>query len=494
MRLRRFALGMIVACGMLIGPNAGVFNALYAGNPKEDEEKAKELVLKALEAEAKGSVAERKKLLSDAIALSEKYAPARWHLGQVLDVDNTWRDIESSVNLHSEKRLLEKYEYQRSQLSNTAADHWTLAMWCAENRLGQQCAAHLNQVVEQDSNHVGARSALGHIMFSGRWMTTDEQKELEERAWRTRESFLKYGERVSTLLNKMATGSPKVSDKARQELLSIKDSLVVATLESLSVGQPQKSVETILESLSSIDDPDASQALVRFALFFPNDLIKRDAALRLKEKPLYDFVPELLVMLSGPMQFSAQPFFDNRGNLSGYRQAFAKEGMNEVQLSLADRDFQRVALQRSNNPFSDLNRQRGRFGNRLQNDTERAIDAYYNRIINQMSLATATRELQTTQQNVARENEQIKSRNESIAKLLSVVTDQPFGLIPSRLGNGGIRIMKRITSTTSRSDTITCRLLNEFRSMSLPYEYTNVSFVGRSFQLSAVLSRSNSSR
>lgn len=422
MRLRRFALGVIVTSGLV-----GGLDTVRAGNPKDDAEKASELVYKAMEAEAKGDVAERKRLLSDAIAISEKYAPARWHSGQILDADNTWRDIDSSVALYSEKRLLDRYEHQRSQLSDSVADHWALALWCAENRLGQQCAAHLNKVVEQDSSHVGARTALGHLMFAGRWMTIDEQKELEERAWRTRESFQKYGEKVATFLSKMATGSPKISDKARRELLSIKDSLVIATLESLSVGQPQKSVDTILEILSSIDDPDASQALVRFALFFPNDLIRQDATLRLKEKPLYDFVPELLVMLSGPMQFSAQPFFDARGNLSGYRQAFAKEGMNEVQLSLADRDFQRVALQRSNNPFSDLNRQRGWFGNRLQNDTERAIDAYYNRIINQMCLATATRELQTAQQNVARENEQIKSRNESIAKLLSVVTDRPFG-------------------------------------------------------------------
>lgn len=423
MRLRRFALGLFVACGMLWMPTA-----LYAGDPTEDAEKARELVYKALEAEANGSFVERKKLLSDAITLSEKYAPARWHLGQVLDSDNTWRDVETSVSLHREKRLLEKYEHHRSQLTNSVADHWKLALWCAENRLGQQCAAHLHQVVEQDSNHVGARTALGHLMFAGRWMTIDEQRELEERAWRTRESFLKYGERVSTLLNKMATGSQKISEKARQELLSIKDPLVVATLESRSVGQPQKSVETILESLSAIDDPDASQALVRFALFFPNDSIRRDATLRLKEKPLYDFVPELLVMLSGPMQFSAQPFFDSRGNLLGYRQAFAKEGMNEVQLSLADRDFQRVALQRFDNSLNEFRPPVVNFGSRrLQVDTERAIDAYYNRIVNQMCLAAAARELQAAQQNVARENEQIKSRNESIAKLLSAVADRQFG-------------------------------------------------------------------
>ncbi len=426
MRLRRFALGVFVAYGMLWMPAA-----LYAGDPTEDAEKARELVYKALEAEANGSVAERKKLLSDAITLSEKYAPARWHLGQVLDLDNTWRDVEASVSIHREKRLLEKYEHHRSQLTNSVADHWKLALWCAENRLGQQCAAHLHQVVQQDSNHVGARTALGHLVFAGRWMTIDEQRELEDRAWRTRESFLKYGERVSTLLSKMATGSQKISEKARQELLSIKDSLVVATLEFRSVGQPQKSVETILESLSAIDDPDASQALVRFALFFPNDLIRRDATQRLKEKPLYDFVPELLVMLSGPMQFSAQPFFDSQGNLIGYRQAFAKEGMNEVQLSLADRDFQRVAMQRVESTTNELylGRQAARssWSNRLLRNTEMAIDAYYNRIMNQMRLAAVTRELQATQQNVARENEQIRSRNEAISTLLSAVTEQQFG-------------------------------------------------------------------
>lgn len=50
----------------------------------------------------------------------------------------------------------------------------------------------------------------------------------------------------------------------------------------------------------------------------------------LKSKSPFDFVPDLLAAMSSPIVFLSLPIFDASGRLTGFCQAFGKEGMNEV--------------------------------------------------------------------------------------------------------------------------------------------------------------------
>ncbi len=67
---------------------------------------------------------------------------------------------------------------------------------------------------------------------------------------------------------------------------------------------------------------------------------------KLVTRPLHDFVPELLKMLSSPISMMVQPSYDRQGRLTGYRQAFGREGMGEKDIQIVDSRVQRVVQQR----------------------------------------------------------------------------------------------------------------------------------------------------
>lgn len=421
----------------LVGLMVCLGRGIEAVEPKQEVQRAEGLVTRALEAEMSGDLEARQKLLQEAISLSEKFAPAQWHLGKILDSDLQWRDIDESIGTQIENKLLDQYERNRARQADTVESHWQLALWCAQNKLKQQCLAHLHRIIQIDTNHAGARNVLGHVPFAGQWLTGEDQQQMERRARQAQLSFAKYGDKTRALLAKILGGPVKVSDKARDELMAIRDPLAVATIESLAVGQSDPAVEIMVNWLDSIDDPAASQALVRFALLHPSLAIQELTAQKLKYKPVYDFVPELLTMLSGPVQLMAVPYFDRRGNFVGYRQAFAREGMNEVRLSVTDRGFQRVQVppQGNNNivinPSGDR-RVPGQPPIRLNSARpfvqaeERAVGQYLDQVVNQMSMMTANQEVLSAQMEVARQNEQIRARNERIAGLISKVSDLPL--------------------------------------------------------------------
>jgi len=410
---------------------------IEAAGPKESLQKAEGLVSQALQAEMRGDQVARQKLLQEAISLSEEFAPAQWHLGKILDFDLQWRDIDQSIGTHVENKLLDQYERNRMRQADTVESHWQFASWCAQNKLKPQCLAHLHRMIQIDTNHAGARNVLGHLPFAGQWLTLEDQQLMEQRARQAQLSYAKYGDKTRALLSKILGGSVKAADKARDDLMAIRDPLAVATIESLAVGQADPVVEIMVNWLDSVDDPAASQALVRFALLHPNPAIQELAAQQLKYKPVYDFVPELLTILSGPVQLMAVPSFDRRGNFVGYRQAFAREGMNEIRLSVTDRGFQRVLVppQGNSNIVSGLGGDRRVPGQPpirpnvgLLRDLaeERAVRQYLDQMVNQMSMMTANQEVLSAQIDVARQNEQIQARNQRIAGLISKVSDLPL--------------------------------------------------------------------
>lgn len=376
----------------------------------------------AFEAEARGDRELRRRLLADSIESDPTAPEPRWHVGLVQGKGGSWKDIETSIQEQSRSSIIKRYEATRKKISGTAMDHWQLAIWCAKNRLGQQCVAHLHQVIEIDSNHAGARAALGHIPFGGQWLTTEHQQSLQCREMLAERSLARYHDEIATHIECMATGPTKLADRAKSDLLKIRDPLSLFALENAAATSPSRVVEVILECIDSIDFPKASQALARFALLHPDAVIRDKATTYLENKPLYDYIPELLDMLSGPIQFSLVPFFDRQGKLLGYRQAFANERMDEVRLSIGDRRIERVAIAR---PNSDR-RNRGVPTNPLERQIEIASVEYYNRIVNQMAIQTASNEIAASQQSIALANERIRSRNQAISALVSKVARQDF--------------------------------------------------------------------
>ncbi|TVQ02917.1 MAG: hypothetical protein EA381_02370 [Planctomycetaceae bacterium] len=414
MSLRFLSIGLLIlACG--------TSDQVTASDREPVLVDADGLLQAAFEAEARGDRESRRRLLADSIELDPTAPEPRWHAGLVQGRGGSWKDIDSSIQEQSRSSIIKRYEVMRKKISGTAMDHWQLSIWCANNRLEQQCVAHLHQVIELDNNHAGARAALGHIPVGGQWLTTEHQQSLQRRQMLAERSLARYHDDIATHIDRMVKGPQKFADRAKYELLNIRDPLSVFALENAAATSPSGVVEVILECIDSIDSPEASQALARFALLHPDAVIRDKATAYLETKPLYDYVPELLDMLSGPIQFSMVPFFDRRGKFLGYRQAFANEGMDEVRLSIGDRRFERVAVV----PRNARNR-RGELLSPFERQLQTAILDQNDRIINQMALQRASNEIAVSQQSTALANEGIRNRNEAISALVSKIARQDF--------------------------------------------------------------------
>jgi len=61
--------------------------------------------------------------------------------------------------------------------SDSADDHYRLAMWCRRNMLKKRAAAHLSRALELDPDHEDTRATLGHVNFKGVWLSSGEALE-----------------------------------------------------------------------------------------------------------------------------------------------------------------------------------------------------------------------------------------------------------------------------------------------------------------------------
>ncbi len=73
-----------------------------------------------------------------------------------------------------DRTSVNKEAYQRiaPQYGDNIKEQWRLAEWCRERRLKKQRAVHLRRIVELDTNHQGARRALGYAHVGGHWVRT----------------------------------------------------------------------------------------------------------------------------------------------------------------------------------------------------------------------------------------------------------------------------------------------------------------------------------
>jgi hypothetical protein len=83
------------------------------------------------------------------------------------------------VSREREAALLAEYERKAPRAANTIEAQWALAQWCLEHGLKKERRTHLENILQLDTNHAGARHALGYVQIRNRWQTTAEFHEQE---------------------------------------------------------------------------------------------------------------------------------------------------------------------------------------------------------------------------------------------------------------------------------------------------------------------------
>lgn len=403
-------------------------NALYSASPNDSEAKtiadSRGLLKDALLAEADGDLVTRDRLLNEAIRVDDKFDLALWQLGFIKLEDGKWCSVEKCLaeKLSAPGQILSNYESMRSTISDTIDGHWELAIWCLRNNLFDQRRAHAQRVLQFNSDHPGARLMLGFQRVSGQWVSSEQLRQFEVRDRLVRKALDTYGRQLTELARQFRAHKEQVRADARERLLKINDIAAIAPVEAIIGAINSDAAQATLLWLNKFVDPEATQSIARFALFHPLIEVQQGAAAHLKNRPLHDYVPELLQSLSSPVATLSVPVVGPNGTLAGFRQAFAQERQGQTDVTVLDTRLI-VGNSRPRNVALSL----AMVGGRNENELERAT-----------AFEAILRANERASQNSAAaqaENTDILVRNRRIARLLSEIADQEFSGEPREMWN-----------------------------------------------------------
>ena len=214
-------------------------------------------------------------------------------------------------------------------------------------------------------------------------------------------------------------------DEAIAQLNSIVDPEAVPAVGSILSSSSPSVATVVIKWLAQIDSVESSQALSRYAMFHPDDNVRRLAGDSLKSRPLHDFVPNLIELTVSPVADMLVPVIAADGTLSGYRQAFAQEGAEQKSLFVVDTSINRVTVPTVLNAPSEDTSGLVRIGSS-------EVDAA-NRRIERSVQQTARQEASSRQIAVQQTNAAIAARNVRIAELLSQITKEEIKADPQEI-------------------------------------------------------------
>jgi hypothetical protein len=221
----------------------------------------------ALWCEQNGLSSEWLKHLTIAVLTDPAHAGARGLLGLVA-FRGQWRSPEEiRARLRADRTVsdsLDEYRARRARMSNSADAHWKLAMWCKQNGLSPEAAAHLTVVTQLDPGRQSAWKRLGYKKHGSRWITGPQ---LAERIaeFDARRKADKYW---TTLLERLRSGLVNESKRAKAaiELQGVTDPGAVPSIWATFARGNTPHQKLAVQLFGQIDSPDSTRALADLAI------------------------------------------------------------------------------------------------------------------------------------------------------------------------------------------------------------------------------------
>lgn len=388
------------ACGIVLVGGAWAEAATKAEKTKA----AEQLVREALGREVFGQQAERDRLLRDANEQAPDYAPAKWHQGRVRH-QNQWLSADDAAAAARQDRRLELYEKQREKLRSQPDAQLQLANWCRDKGLREQERAHLTRVLDATPDHAEARARLGFKQINGAWVTPDEVERQNQRTQAEAEALAKWKPQLEKLCDQLRQRSEQKRSAARTRLTEISDPAAIPAIEATLTTENEEMALLAVEIVGKMTASEATQSLIRHAVYSAFDPVREAAARQLRERSHDAFVPPLLASLNTPVTSRLLLSSTPNGRIV-FRHAFGRETQNEQHLLVLDTEYRRVA----------------RPGGSRNDTAERALE--------DAQLLARRRELALTQQNA-----RTQQTNDRIFAALATATRQALPAEPQSWWN-----------------------------------------------------------
>ncbi len=316
-------------------------------------ESAARLVADALQAELDGNTARRRVLLSEAVDAAPDYKPARWQSGQMLK-DGEWLPVEQAQQAAAADPQRAQYESLRAAAKDKPAAQFALARWCRKNGLKEEASFHWKSVLAVEPQNEEALRALGVRWFQGRLMTKTEIAAAKADIDKSKQAAKAYSQQVSRWQRLLSAGDIKSRDQALEEIRQLRDVNAIAAMEEITLDaklttnddfeECLKFSKAWLIALEEMPEQQAALSLARHAAFSPLSSIRAAATDALKDRPLHDFVPQLLSALAMPIESTYRIVTDTDGSVhyfhSLYREGPLADWSFEGRLSAMQHDLQ----------------------------------------------------------------------------------------------------------------------------------------------------------
>ncbi len=278
---------------------------------------------KALEAEAAGNPDQRAELLARAIEADPAYAPAHWQLGQ-LQADGKWLPIDDAAEQAAASGKLDEYRKLRDQARDTFQDHLKLAKWCASQGLNAAEQAHLSLAHRLQPNSRELNAKLGLVPLQGEWVPAANVEEIKQQQKEFDAAARKWRPKLEKLL--VAINSDNYTRRAdgARSLAAINDLAAIPAMEILSADGGASFGEAVVESLAKMPQQAATDALLRQAICSPYGTVRKAAAVALKPRSMYSYVPTLMGFLQAPIEIRYEQFMF--GPIQSHRLLMLQEG------------------------------------------------------------------------------------------------------------------------------------------------------------------------
>ncbi|MCA9184216.1 MAG: polymorphic toxin-type HINT domain-containing protein [Pirellulaceae bacterium] len=293
------------------------------------------LVSEALQREVYGLQVERNELLQGALEKDADHQAARWHLGQVQSTSGSWEDFAKFAQATRDDKLLNEYRALRDKTTDDAAGNLALAQWCGDHGLTDRQQAHLHHVLDFDSEHVGARTALGYRRVGMRWLHADEITDLTEQRSASLAAINKWQPTMQQLANDIVSRDRRRALMAARELDAIDELDAIPAMEWVLIPTSADAAILAISAIAEFPEQQATMALARQAVYAPWANVRYQAIGKLKERPMESYVPDLLATMVSETETSAS-IVRGRGRRLLCRHVVMQESQDTRQMLIFD--------------------------------------------------------------------------------------------------------------------------------------------------------------
>lgn len=336
----RFVRGVRSVCLMVAGVVLLTNGGTVRSAPKESQQQDAEGVVKeALHRELYGLQSDRQRLLDEAARISPEYGPAQWHRGFVR-MGTEWRAVDSLIESQDVSLAEKEYLLRREKLEDTVEGNLKLANWCRERSLPQQERAHLCRILELNPDQSGIRERLGMRNVNGQWLTKEDAQATTARLEKEAESLSKWRGELREIAQGLRHESPERKQKARERLGAIRDPFAFAAMESVLSTVNEECALAVVDAASHVYGEEATDSLVRHAIFSQFPLVRDAAADKLRSRPRESFVPDMIAEMYMPITSQFQWAQLPNGRF-GYRHLIQREGAEQREVLVLDTEYVR---------------------------------------------------------------------------------------------------------------------------------------------------------